>query len=335
MLNDRLNSKGLSKRERLERTLAGEEVDRPPACLWRYWPGDDQRPVDFAQALVDFQRAYDWDFVIVPPDDSFLIADYGTRDHWQGAVDGRRAHLSHTITRPANWIDLHLLDPGRGALARQIEALHLLREELGEDVPYIQTIPSPLSQAAGLAGWPALREHLRRHPTQLQDAVNTFTDNTLRFIDALRRTRIDGIFYIIDHADYALLSREEYEKFGRPYDLRILTDLPGSLWLNAVHLRGELPMFDVFVNYPVRMLSWERFGTGENLIEGKLSMPKALFGGISRAVLNTGSPAEVRAQARETLLKMGARPMALSTGGASLLTTPLSNLRAAREAAER
>ena len=46
----------LSKRERLERTVAGEETDRVPVALWRHWPGDDQRAVDLAEATVAFQR---------------------------------------------------------------------------------------------------------------------------------------------------------------------------------------------------------------------------------------------------------------------------------------
>ena len=31
-----------TKRKRLEATIAGEAVDRPPVALWRHWPGDDQ-----------------------------------------------------------------------------------------------------------------------------------------------------------------------------------------------------------------------------------------------------------------------------------------------------
>jgi hypothetical protein len=51
----------MTKRARLEAALTGAPPDRAPAALWRHWPGDDQRPDTLARAVLDFQRAYDWD----------------------------------------------------------------------------------------------------------------------------------------------------------------------------------------------------------------------------------------------------------------------------------
>jgi len=39
----------MDKRERLQRTIAGEPVDRPPVALWRHWPMDDQTPEGLAE----------------------------------------------------------------------------------------------------------------------------------------------------------------------------------------------------------------------------------------------------------------------------------------------
>jgi uroporphyrinogen-III decarboxylase len=39
----------MDKRERLQRTIAGEPVDRPPVALWRHWPVDDQTPEGLAE----------------------------------------------------------------------------------------------------------------------------------------------------------------------------------------------------------------------------------------------------------------------------------------------
>ena len=47
----------LTKRERLEKAIHGEEVDRVPVALWRHWPGDDQRPADLAEARLIFNVA--------------------------------------------------------------------------------------------------------------------------------------------------------------------------------------------------------------------------------------------------------------------------------------
>ena len=40
----------MTKRERLEKTIHGEEADRVPVALWRHWPGDDQRAADLVEA---------------------------------------------------------------------------------------------------------------------------------------------------------------------------------------------------------------------------------------------------------------------------------------------
>ena len=77
----------LSKRERLEQTIAGEATDRPPVALWRHWPGDDQRASDLVSATINFQRQYDWDFVKFTPTSSFMIADYGVQDQWVGSLE--------------------------------------------------------------------------------------------------------------------------------------------------------------------------------------------------------------------------------------------------------
>jgi uroporphyrinogen decarboxylase len=55
----------MTKRERLEATVAGEPVDQVAVALWRHWPGDDQRAEDMARSTLDFQRLFDFDFIKV------------------------------------------------------------------------------------------------------------------------------------------------------------------------------------------------------------------------------------------------------------------------------
>src|SRR2546430_15102386 len=149
-----------SRRERLERTIAGEAVDRVPVSLWRHWPGDDQRPADFVQATVDFQRRYDWDFVKITPASSYCITDYGVQDQWVGSLEGTREYTRRVVNRSLDWTTLRVLDPSKGMLAKQLEALKLFKDALGDEVPYIQTIFSPLAQAKNISGQDLLIKHL-------------------------------------------------------------------------------------------------------------------------------------------------------------------------------
>lgn len=322
----------LSKRERLERAIAGSEVDRVPVALWRHWPGDDQRPGDLAQATVDFQRRWDFDFVKVTPASSFCLIDYGVQDRWVGHLEGTREYTRRAVERSLDWTELRVLDPERGALGRQLEALRLLKEAFGTEVPFIQTIFSPLAQAKNIAGPERLIEHMRTAPDRVKTGLNTLTESALRFIDVLQRSGIAGIFYAIQHASYAVISQAEYLEFGYPYDRQILEALPQSWWLNMVHLHGAAPMFDVVAQLPVQAINWHDRETGLDLAEGKLKFGGAVCGGLGRwNPMHNGTPVEVRAQARQAIEQTNGRRFILSTGCVIMTTTPTSNIRAARE----
>ncbi len=325
----------LSKRERLEKTVAGEPADRVPVALWRHWPGDDQRAVDLAEATVTFQRQWDFDFVKVTPASSFCLIDYGVQDRWQGNLEGTREYTRRAVQRSLDWTELRVLDPGKGALARQLETLRLLKIAFGDEVPFIQTIFSPLAQAKNIAGKDLLIEHMRLAPDRLRTGLNTITESTLRFIDAMQKSGVSGIFYAIQHASYSVMSEAEYLEFGRPFDLRILEALPNQWWFNMIHLHGSAPMFDVIVDYPVQAINWHDRETGVELADGKLKFGGAVSGGIGRwDPMHSGTPVEVRAQARQAMEQTNSRRFILSTGCVIMTTTPTSNIRAAREVVE-
>lgn len=326
----------LTKRERLEKTLQGEETDHIPVSLWRHWPGDDQRAADLAEATVAFQRRWDFDFCKVTPASSFCLTDYGVQDRWVGNLEGTREYIRRAVERSLDWTELRVLDPGRGALSRQLDVLRMLKDAFGSEVPYIQTIFSPLAQAKNIAGSERLIEHMRTAPDRLKTGLNTITESTLRFIDATRKTGISGIFYAIQHGSYSVMSEAEYREFGRPYDLQILEALSEDYWLNMVHLHGPTPMFDLIAEYPVQIINWHDRETSVSLADGKLKFGGAVSGGLGRwDPVHNGTPVEVREQAREAIHQTGGRRFILSTGCVLITTTPTSNIRAVREVVER
>ncbi len=325
----------MNKRERLEKTIAGEATDRVPVALWRHWPGDDQRAADLARSTVDFQRTYDWDFVKITPASSFCVVDYGVQDEWQGHLEGTRTYTKRVVNRSLDWTDLRPLEPARGALGRQIECVRLVAEALGDEAPVIQTVFSPLSQAKHIAGGELMLRHLRTQPDRLHTGLNTLTESTLRLMDALKRTPVAGIFYAIQHASYDVMSEHEYMEFGLPYDRKILEALPDRWWFNMVHLHGDSPMFKIASDYPVQALNWHDQETEPDLAVGKSMFTGAVCGGLSRwRHVHYGTPTMVREQARKAINEVNGRRFILSTGCVTMVTSPLSNIRAVREVVE-
>lgn len=324
----------MTKRERLQATLCGESVDRLAIALWRHFPVDDQDPRELARSTVAFQREYDFDFVKVTPASSFCIRDWGARDVWQGDAEGTRAYTVRPVQSPNDWHSLPVLDPCSGALGNQLRCLELLRDELGGNTPFIQTIFNPLAQAKNLAGGEQLLVHMRRSPHALKAGLETITQTTLRFIQQARKTGLAGIFLAVQHASSTLMSETEYTEFGKHYDLRLLEAAKG-LWLNVLHLHGNEVMFDLLADYPVHVWNWHDRETPPTLQEALTKISGAVCGGLERdATMLLGAPKLVREQIADAAQQTGGRRYIIGTGCVLRVTTPLANLRAARQAAD-
>ena len=316
----------ITHRQRLEHCLMGDSPDKTPIALWRHFPVDDQTPDGLASAVLDFQKLYDFDLVKVTPSSSFCIKDWGAEDDWKGNTEGTREYGHRIIDSPDDWIKLQPLDPYKGALGDQLTCLKIVCDELGSEVPVIQTIFNPLAQAKNLVGGQKLLVHLRLYPDAIQIGLKTIAESTRRFIEAACRIGISGIFYAVQHASYQLLSIDEYIKYGRGYDLELL-EIVSEKWLNMVHLHGENIMFKLFSDYPVHVINWHDRETYPNLKEGQSLFPGVVCGGLQRIqTMELGSPEHVYSEARDAILTTNNKRFILGTGCVLSITTPRANI---------
>jgi uroporphyrinogen decarboxylase len=328
-MNNRFNH-----RQRLETCLLGEKPDRVPVALWRHFPVDDQTPDGLAAATAAFQRQYDFDLIKVTPASSFCVRDWGVQDQWQGNPEGTRAYTHYPVQLPDDWARLGVLDPTAGKLGNQLKALDLLIKGFSPETPILQTIFNPLSQAKNLVGRENLNVHMRRHPDALHAGLEVITQTTLRFLEESIRLGIDGVFFAIQHAQYGINTLQEYEEFGKAYDLRIL-EAARDLWLNIGHLHGENVMFDLIANYPVQILNWHDRQTEPSLQQAGQHFKGVVCGGLRQwETMVLGSPAQVIAEAEDALRATGGRKFILGTGCVVPVTAPNGNIMAARQVVE-
>ena len=341
--------KEMSKRERLEATIAGEPVDRVATSLWRHWPGDDQNAEEFARSTLDFQRWFDWDFIKVMPEVDYTVSDWGVQSRWEGDhIFGARTWGGagvrdsggpsdwgqRVIQQPEDWARLPVLDPRKGRLSMIPRALDIISKEVKEDIPFIQTIFNPLVQAWLLAGEERLWSHLRQYPDALKAGLETITETILRLLEAVRETGAAGIFYSLHHATYTLLSEAEYREFGRPYDLRVL-EAADDLWFKMLHLHENNVMFDAVADYPVDAINWHDQDTPPSLKEALDLFPGVVVGGVSfDKTMFLGTPDQVRAEVEAAIEQTGGRRHIAGCGCCIPITTPMGNIRAMREAVE-
>jgi uroporphyrinogen decarboxylase len=325
----------MSKRDRLAAAIRGEETDRPLVALWRHFPTDDQDPEQLALSAIAFQTQYDWDFIKLTPSSSYCVEGWGCRVAYRGHPEGTSEYLVRPIEGPQDWARLEPLDPQNSPLGQQLMAIRRARELAGPDVPIIETIFSPLTQARNLIGGGLEVVHLRRHRVELQHALEVITETTVRFVRAAIAAGADGIFYAVQHASAAVLSEAEYREACRPLDLRVLEAAQDSgASFNLLHLHGLHTYLDLLADYPAHALNWHDRDTGPSLAEGARRFPGLVVGGLSQRDLVEGTPQSVRALAHEAIAQLNGRRLCLATGCVLPTVAPWGNVRALRAAVE-
>jgi uroporphyrinogen decarboxylase len=310
--------------------LGGEKTDHTPIALWRHFPVDDQTPGTLAKATLFWQKEYDFDFVKVTPASSFCLKDWGVDDKWEGNIEGTRGYTKRVINKPDNWLTLSELEPTSSHLYDQVNCLQMIKQQLDPGTPIVQTIFSPLAQAKNLAGNENLILHLRKYPEAVLKGLEVITRTTIRYLDSLHAIGIDGIFYAVQHAQATLLTRDEYQRFGLPFDERIGSVL-GEFWLNLLHVHGRNIYFSLFPHLPFSVINWHDRDTGPGLSDARGNFSGVICGGLKQDTLAYMSPSDILQESREAIQSAGSQRFILSTGCVVPVITPHGNLVAARE----
>lgn len=324
----------MTKRKRLEAAILGQPVDRMPVALWRHFPGDDRYPEEQARAHLEFQKLYDFDFVKATPSHNYCVAEWGVEERYMGNNEGTWETTRRAIHSLEDWRRIKPLDPNAGALGRQLRVLEILRDALGDQVPFIQTIFNPLAMSKFLIGEGAELSYIRQHPDLMKQVLEALTETNVRFVREVMKRGAAGVFMSTMHASYLQMSESEYLEFGRPYDLRVL-EAARDGWFNVLHLHGEGVMFDLLADYPVQAINWHDRAVSPSLKEAVDKFSKARIGGLAQwDTLLRGTPNQVRAEARDAVEQTGGRRHILGAGCVTPITTPTCNIWAARKSVE-
>jgi uroporphyrinogen decarboxylase len=338
----------MNKHERVAAALAGAAVDRPPVSTWRHFVDREQNAADLAAAMVEYHRAFDWDWMKVNPRATYFAEAWGNQYDF-----GRYIGVVPTPTRIrlrsiADLEGIEPVDPAAGAFGEQLDVLDRILRELDGDAPVIQTIFSPLSVIGWLAGGPAgfdvpglpsslplLRQAMREEPAALEGALAAVTTTLAQYARRLREAGADGIFFaIVRLARDGALSREEYARFGRPYDLRVVEAVADAP-LNVLHVCGDHVYFDAVADYPVHAISWNSEAPGNPAFgEAATRTKAAVMGGVAEdSTLPRGTPQDVRRAVESALAATGGRRALIAAGCSVDPATPVDNLVALRDAA--
>ncbi|MEF3274812.1 MAG: hypothetical protein K6356_10545 [Chloroflexus sp.] len=339
----------LSKRERVDAALTGQQVDRVPVSAWRHFIPAERSSVTLAEAtLADF-HTFDWDWIKLNPRATYYAEAWGNRydfDRYDGV-------LPRLVARPVRGVDdlgrITPVEPTVGVFDEQLDAIRRVRRAIG-DTHLLQTIFSPLSVLAFLtaplgdqtvslgpdADMGHLRTLIHTDPAAVHAALDAITTTLAGYAAACLEAGASGIFFaIVRLARANVLSEAEYATFGRPYDLRVLAAAHGATF-NLLHICGPRVYFDLALEYPVHALNWAAVGQhNPDLAMARTRTSLALVGGINEhGTLLHGTPADVAAEAAAALAAGGTTRFLLAPGCGVSIDTPSANLIALRRAVE-
>jgi uroporphyrinogen decarboxylase len=267
----------LEPRERVERALRGEEVDRAPYTIWYHFGLEKKGYAAHARATLDFQRKFRTDIVKVMSDFPY--------------------------PKPAgNW-----LEPQEEAnpFPDQLRALEIIGDGLDGRKPFVETIFNPWNVAEKLSSRDELLRLKEDQPQKLLDALEIIARSEANHARRAVDLGASGIFLAIANAQESVLSQADYSKFSEPFDRMVLDAVRGAR-LNILHLHGDKVYLDVFYGkWPAAVIHYSVASTGVPMMEVRKQYKDVLMGGLNELRFRSLTHEEMLAQYRSAIASAG------------------------------
>ncbi len=321
----------MTSRERVWAALRGEPLDRPPVSFWGHFYHRESSARELVDATLEHQREYHWDWVKLNPRKHYHVEPWGVGYYYSGRAGEKPVLQSWPVHQPGDWAAVTERPPDRGAFAEQIDAVRLLRHELPEDVPMIETVFTPLAVLGEMVEEPGeLRLHMRQHPNVVRGALEAVTATYERYVPLLIAAGADGIYLATtDWASRNLMTPEDYREWARPFDLRLLAAAAGAPF-NVLHVCKRRNLLFELADYPVSAFSWDATDpTNPSLADGLARLPGAVMGGISQEeALRAADTAAALEELRRGMDQTGGRRWLVGPGCSIPPAVPAANLKA-------
>jgi uroporphyrinogen decarboxylase len=273
-----LGAAGLTKKERVNRALAGQTVDRLPFTLWHHFGLEKQGPVKFAEATLNFHRRFATDLVKVMSDFPY--------------------------PKPAGaWTNLKV---EASPFAVQVHALEIISDGLRGSAHFLETVFNPWTVAEKLSSKEEVMRLKNEQPQKLLDALEVIAKSEANHAKLALKAKASGIFLAIANAQEGILTPDEYKKFSEPFDRMILKAADGAP-LNTLHLHGETVYVSHFLGWPAAAINYGDVETGFSLAKARASFGGLLLGGTDERNYRSRTVDQLKADAARARQDAGAK----------------------------
>jgi len=324
-------------RERIEMIIAGEKPDRFAGSIWRHFFHLENNARGTAEAMIDFQKKFDWDFVKINPRADYHVEDWGMLQKWSRDEYKKHEKVSFPIKQIKDWEKINVLPLSSKALAEHLKVVSLIKKGLGKDVPILMTMFTPLAIAGRMVpDRSIIVEHLRTQPDLMHSVLENITETFSNYATELRNAGADGLFFATTQwASEDMISWEEYKKFGVPYDLKVIeSSCDGAINLFHVCASNNYLSQLAEIDYKSQLYNWDcddptniPLDKSYDLLKGK-----ALVGGIDmNGWLLHSDPIEIKEQVNRIKAKHDPSRVIIGPGCAVPPEVSMANLQAIRD----
>jgi uroporphyrinogen decarboxylase len=287
----------MNKIERVNRVLAGESVDRPPASFWYHFGAQHGGGEPFAKITLDYFNHYGFDFLKV------------MNDYFYPVPKGLEA-----IRTKADLQRLTHFDPQDTPWAEQLKALALIQKELKHKAYFIDTVFDPWQSLHRNLAAENMQHLMMNEPQALMAALEVVADNLIAYSQAAIKAGAAGIFMSIP-ACREILTREEFLIFVKPYAGKVLKAIEGLGPMTTLHVHGKELFFDDVLDLPAPIFNWwDRGPYGPSLQTVLAQIPGCVMGGIDQTLVARRTRAFLKQHTQEALQLGGTQRFFLANG---------------------
>jgi hypothetical protein len=289
----------LSHKERVDRALLGQDLDRPPFTFYHHY----KRPTAQleAQDHLEFHRTYNTDIVKVMNDFAYPQSTAG------------------------KWYELKPLD---SPFPDQLATLKLVHDGLNGDAYFIDTIYGPYMTAMILfQSQPqfanlgkseevqdeqitSLHDFQQKNPEAWHGALEAITQSTINHIRHAKDIGASGALVSIFNAGSKFGPVADYEQYTRPYDKRVFDALADTK-LTVLHLHYlEKPFLDQFRDFNAPVIQYSVKTSGLPISEVRKQFSQPIAGGVDEIDYEKLTVAEMRKQWTEAREQAGVKYIA-------------------------
>jgi uroporphyrinogen decarboxylase len=286
----------MNKIERVRAALSGQRTDRAPVTVWYHFGNQHASAARTAELHLEFFDAYDLDLLKVMNDYDYPMPE---------GLD--------TFETPDDLDTLGPLDIARTPMATQLEAVERIAARLKGRALFVDTLFNAWNTMRRNLVKEAMGRFMTEAPERLEQALRVVNDNLIRYARASLERGAAGIFFSVP-ATSESVSREQSERFMRPFDLALLDAIRGRGECHVLHAHGSALYLDRLLDYPAQVLSWADRNGGPEIDVMRSKTQATLMAGLDHVAFPYRSARATREEARAAATRGGSTRFILAPG---------------------